>query len=73
MELIDTYRHKGLRKKLVDDLRLRPGGEDRDGHPRDPCLHATARGLGVVHPVQGKDEKCGGDDVSALHEAVDHA
>src|SRR5437879_6926260 len=56
----------------MDDLRLDPRGQDRNGHPDDARDDAAARGLGIVHPVQREDEQRRRQDGGELTDEMHH-
>ncbi len=56
----------------MHDLGLHPGGEDGYRHAGHAGVHATARRLGVVHPVQRKDEQGRREDGGKLSDEMHH-
>ena len=57
---------------VVYDGGLNPGGHHRHRHARHAGEHAAARGLGIVHPVQRKDEQRRGEDGGELSDEMHH-
>ena len=58
--------------QMVDDVRLDPRCGHRQQHGRDPREHAVARGLGIVHPMQGEDVQARRDQIGQGHDEADH-
>src|SRR4029453_18804597 len=57
---------------VVNDLRLRPGDDHRDGRTCHTRVDTLPGGRGRIHPVKREDETDRSNDVGDLADRVDH-